>query len=214
MSTALEPRYSVFVDQFLRHFNGGKAALAAGYSPKNAKQQACKLLAMPSIQAEIERRHTRTLARYGVSRARVVEEQAKVAFANMGDFIRFDGGMPVIDLQRATPAQMAAVAEITTDVEMVPGPPGEDGKPGPQIAVGKVRLKLHDKLRGLELLGRPFGLSNVNVRVTVDDQRPVLDDLSDDDLEALKELLLRALPAPMIEAVAVEINDEREDVEA
>lgn len=219
----LDPRHSIFLDHWLRDFKGGPAAVAAGFAHSNSRQQACKILARKDVQEEIERRHKRTLARFSITRTAIVAEQAKIAFASMGNYLRFVDGQPVIDLSRCSPDQLAAVKTITTETEVIAGPKPEgaskkrgkaktavDDAGAPiSIRVVKTKLELHDKLRGLELLGRPFGLSNVNVRVTVDDVRPDLDQLDDDDIEALKELLTKALPAPLIEAVATEIDDEQ-----
>jgi phage terminase small subunit len=48
-------RMKLFVEEYLKaNFNGARAAIAVGYSPLNARQQACEMLAMPEVAALLE----------------------------------------------------------------------------------------------------------------------------------------------------------------
>lgn len=212
---SLEPRQQVFVQEYLRTLNATKAALAAGYSAKTARQQASALLSKPDISAAIERAHSRTLNRYEVSRERIVAEQASIAFGSMADYTRIQDGSLVLDFSTMTKRQASVIQEIQTEVEVVtPQKRAEEGDDceaaAPEVRVVKTKLKLYDKGRALEYLGRPFGLSNINVRLTVDDQRPDFGELSDKDLKALKGLLAKAMPPAMLEATAVDLTGETE----
>lgn len=53
---ALTARRRAFIEQYLRDFNGTQAAIRAGYSERSARVSACKILARPEVQAEIQRR--------------------------------------------------------------------------------------------------------------------------------------------------------------
>ena len=49
MADDLTPKQQRFVEEYLVDSNGTQAAIRAGYSPKTANEQACDLLAKPSI---------------------------------------------------------------------------------------------------------------------------------------------------------------------
>jgi phage terminase small subunit len=75
----------------------------------------------------------------GVTVARVVDELAKIGFANMQDYITVDDdGQPFIDLSKVSRDQAAAIQEITVETRFE----GEDRE---AIPVRKVKFKLGDK---------------------------------------------------------------------
>src|SRR5260370_32043021 len=79
----------------------------------------------------------------------VLEELTKIARANMADFVRafFGCGDPVAAVDQLTPAQTAALAEVT--VEQFMDGRGEDAR-----EVRRIRFKLVNKIDALELLGK------------------------------------------------------------
>jgi phage terminase small subunit len=79
----------------------------------------------------------------------VLEELTKLALANMQNYVGEDG--ITLGVQEVTREQAAAIQEYT--VEHYTEGNGEDAKP-----VKKIRLKLADKLRALELLGKHYAL--------------------------------------------------------
>lgn len=52
----LTKKQQLFVENYLLSFNGTKAAIAAGYSPKTARIQASVMLAKPNIKEEVDKR--------------------------------------------------------------------------------------------------------------------------------------------------------------
>ena len=65
----MNPRQKRFVEEYLRLGNGKEAAVAAGYSPKGAEQQASRLLAMPEVQAYRRELEQKLFDELGISRA-------------------------------------------------------------------------------------------------------------------------------------------------
>ena len=85
----------------------------------------------------------------------MLAELGKVGMANMLDYMKIDeSGSPVVDFSKLTRAQAAAIQEITIDDA---GGGEGDGK---CEAVRRTRIKLWDKLRGLELIGRNLKMFN------------------------------------------------------
>ena len=154
-----------FVDEYLVDLNATQAAIRAGYSTKTAHVTGPENLGKPRIAEEISRRQKDLQRRTEVTQERVVTELARVAFADAADYaqvetrtIEKDDGTEVsyqtVTLKNTaelSPEQRAAIASIKQ---------GANG----------VEIKLHDKIKALELLGRHIGMFNdkIEVRATVE----------------------------------------------
>lgn len=130
-----------FCQEYMIDLNATKAAIRAGYSPKTANEQAGRLLVNVSIQNRIAQLQAEQSRRTGISADRVLRELAKVAFANAGDIVDADDATLKED---ASPDDLAAVQSVKVKVF------GEDGV--------EREIKLADKLKALDLLGRHIGL--------------------------------------------------------
>lgn len=148
----LTEKQKMFVQEYLIDLNATQAAIRAGYSPKTANEQGSRLLAKVSIKEEIEREMAKRSRRTGISQDRVLQEYAKVAFANIEDIVNTDGTLK----ETATREDMAAVSSIKTKKT-------EDGE--------ERELKLYDKLKALEALGRHLGIFKNEVDVSLKDSR-------------------------------------------
>lgn len=193
--------YQLFVQSYLANgHNATEAAKTAGFSPKTAYAQGSRLLKRVEVQSMLAKAQGEFNSRYEVTRERIVAEMAKLAFSNMGDYIDTEGRVILANLTRE---QTAAISEITTETY-------QDGKGPDAETIKRVKLKLHDKPRSLELLGRQFGLSNVNVSLTIKDERPDLSLASDDDLEVLDAAaaVMARLTGPVVDGEAVEVDVE------
>lgn len=119
-------------------------ALAADHDIK-AGERAGELI----VQAQ-----GRELARAEITPDRVIQEMARIGFANMGDFITVQSdGSAVLDLTVAQkrPDLMAAIQEITVDEYT-------EGRGDAARDVKRVRVKLHPKIPALEKLGEHLGI--------------------------------------------------------
>lgn len=87
-----------------------------------------------------------------VTKEQVIDELAKIGFANMLDYARVtDQGEPFVDMSAVTRDQAAAIAGFT--VEDFKDGRGEDARD-----VRKVTFKLHDKRAALVDIGRHLGM--------------------------------------------------------
>src|SRR5208283_2031521 len=84
----LTARQTLFIAEYLVDLNGTRAAIAAGYSKKTAKAQASRLLTNVNVAAEIAARMEKRCAKLEVTADTVVQELAKLGFANMADYIK------------------------------------------------------------------------------------------------------------------------------
>jgi phage terminase small subunit len=109
----LSPRHERFVLEYLKDANATQAYVRAGYSPRGAQPSASKLLRRPDIEAAIAAGRQRLVETLEVSVERLAREYAKIAFANVADYVSTDeqGGLRV-DLDKASDAQRAGILEL------------------------------------------------------------------------------------------------------
>ena len=145
----LTPRQENFVSEYLRDLNGTRAAIRAGYSPKTAAQAASRLLRNVNISAAVRREKDLRARRLQISADIVVQRLTQIARTNIYDFLDFQpDGTFRLDFLKASPEQTAGVARVTVTKRL------RGGK-----IISKVEsLRLADRVRALELLGRHLGL--------------------------------------------------------
>lgn len=151
-----EPILSIMEQRFIAHYivdlNKANAAIAAGYSAHSAKQQATLMLARPRVKRALEDFQAGLASALEVTPKRVLGELARIAFANMDDYVVVQrDGSAYVDLSKCTRAQLAALSEITVD-EYVEGK-GAEARP-----VKRVKIKFHSKTQALEDLSKHLGL--------------------------------------------------------
>ena len=140
MATKLTPKQRRFVDEYLIDLNATQAAIRAGYSPRTANRIGAENLSKLDIQKEIETRQKEREQRTEITQDRVLRELANIGFAKATDYAEIEGSMVTIKpTAEMSPEQVSAIAGI------------EQGNFG-------IKLKLYDKLRALELLGKHLGL--------------------------------------------------------
>ena len=146
MEKQLTRKMERFAQEYVTDLNGTQAAIRAGYSPKTAKSKASDLLKDPRVQAAVEARLQELAERAKMTQEQVFQELVKVAKADMSTFAEWGpGGVVLKDSKGLRPEDTAAVAEISQTVTE---------------AGGTKRIRLHDKLKALEMLSRYFGMFN------------------------------------------------------
>lgn len=144
-----------FVDEYLIDLNATQAAIRAGYSVRTADKQGWQLLEKTRIAEAISEKMAERSKRTGINQDRIVLELAKIAFVNAAD---------VIDPESAI-IKAGATADDTAAIQSVKVKKGKKGE-------GVEReIRLNDKLKALELLGKHLGMWNdktdVNVNIPV-----------------------------------------------
>jgi phage terminase small subunit len=152
-----------FCEEYLIDLNATQAAIRAGYSPKSAHAIATENLQKPAIRARVDAALAEQSKRTGVTADRVVRELARVAFANSQDVIDYDNATIKADATRDDTAAVASVRVKTTPTAYGNGIERE--------------VKMHDKLKALELLGRRLGLFTDNVNLTGEGVVQIVDNI-------------------------------------
>ena len=111
----LTDRQQRFVDEYIVDLSIAGAARRAGYS-ETTRHAAGSLLGLPHIAAAVEAAMADRAERTRVDADKVIAELAKIAFANMLDFVTIDpDGSPRIDFRRLSREDGAAIQTMTID---------------------------------------------------------------------------------------------------
>jgi phage terminase small subunit len=162
MSEGLSKKQELFVSEYLVDLNAAQAAIRAGYSRRDARNAGYRNLRRPEIKAAIDKAQAPRFAKLGLDAEAVLTELARVARANLLDYMRFDkDGLPIVDLSRLDRETAAALSEVVVEEFLAARP----GRP----AVRRVRFRLHDKLAALDKLARHFGLLRERVSLETPD---------------------------------------------
>lgn len=137
-----------FCEEYLIDLNATQAAIRAGYSPDTAGAIGAENLTKPEIQRAVARDMAERSRRTGVNAERVVLELAKVAFVNVGN---------VIDATDATLKEDAAPEDLAAIQSIKVKYMGDMGI--------EREIRMADKLKALELLGRHLGMFNDKMRL-------------------------------------------------
>ena len=151
MGRSLNPRQARFVAEYCVSLNATSAAIAAGYSEKSAEYLGYQLLQKPPVRDAIAAKLGKVCGKLEISAQRVLEELAKLAFYDPGDFFETDGSLKGIKELDADTRRAIAGLEVTELFE------GKDVADGPQqkTVYGLLKkIKLTDKRAALELLGK------------------------------------------------------------
>jgi phage terminase small subunit len=139
-------RKRLFVKEYLVDLNATQAALRAGYSAKTANAQGGRLLRDVSVRTAIENGKAARADRLAVSADRVIKELARIAFGDPRDVMSWGpDGVALKDSSALEDDEAMQVAEVSQTTS---------------ATGGSLKLKKHDKVKALELLGRHIGMWN------------------------------------------------------
>lgn len=149
-------KQQMFVKEYLIDLNATQAAIRAGYSKKTADRIGPELLGKTCVAKAIQEAMDKRAARVEITADRVLQEIAKLAFANLQDFYNENGSLKDI---HSLPRDIA-VALSSTKVNLTE-------------ACAVQEIKLHDKKGSLELLGRHLKLFTDKTEITGKDGAPL-----------------------------------------
>jgi phage terminase small subunit len=152
-SVKTDLRETLFVKHLLADpkKNLGLAAIKAGYPEKSANKIAWRLGKKENVRRLLRKFREREEERTGITRARVLNELARLGFSDIGNYFEVKNGRVSFNLEELTRAERAAIQELT--IEETAEGKGKNRRP-----VTRTKLKLANKREALELLGRHLKL--------------------------------------------------------
>ena len=153
----LTEKMKIFSEEYVIDFNASRAARAAGYSEKTSGEMGYENLNKPQIQEYIAHLRKNTEELLGISRQKVANEYAKLAFSNVADM--YQDWMRREEFEKLSDDVKACIAEIYTRVRKVPISviSEEAGTTEVDQEIEEVKIKFHDKQKALEALRKMFG---------------------------------------------------------
>ena len=191
-------------EKFAQALAQGKSQLEAyeiaGYSPHrgNASKLASEniiLVRVHELQQRISTIHEVAnskaaeviIERYAITKERILDEMARMAFANMLDYIRIHpDGLPYCDFSAVDRDKGVAIQEVHVETTTVMEA-GEDGERVP-VQVRKARFKLADKRAALVDLGKHLGMFKTQLEVSKAPENRTADELKAEILADMERL--------------------------
>lgn len=137
----MNERHKRFVEEYLIDLNATKAAIRAGYSETSAKQIACELMAREDVQDSVADLIAARSERTRVTADKVIRELARIGFSDLRMFCDWGGHHVTLKAAGTLSDDDAACVE-------------EVGETISKDGASTFKIKLHSKLRALELLGK------------------------------------------------------------
>ena len=156
-------KQKIFADEYLIDLNATRAYKVAYPNVKKdetAAQAGSRMLRNVKVEAYIKKRMQDRQKRTEITQDMVLQELAAIAFANATDFAQIVNGRVILtNTADLSEEQMKAIAGI------------KRGKNG-------IELKLNDKEKALELLGRHLGMFKDRLEVSgMEAEKAQLDDI-------------------------------------
>ena len=136
-----------FVDEYCIDFNGTQAAIRAGYSARTANEQAARLLATVSVKRALEEKRAEIAESSKLKVSDVIDELRNIAFSDITQVISFNNSKAKIKSSRKLSEDARKVIASVSQTQ------------------AGLTIKMHDKVKALELLGRYLNIFTDRVEV-------------------------------------------------
>lgn len=145
----LTDKQKVFVSEYVKDFNATQSAIRAGYSESTAGSIGGENLQKPEIKREINLLLSEIISNNKDTAVKVIRECHKIAFAKMTDFVDYTDSE--LTLKSSEEVDSSALESISFDTTY-------SGSGEYTNTTTKKKIKLHDKLKALEILSKYTGL--------------------------------------------------------
>jgi phage terminase small subunit len=155
----LTPKQARFVEEYLIDLNATQAATRAGYSPRSAEVEGCRLLKNAKVAVMVQTAIAERSARTEITADRVLKELAKLGFADLRKAVIWRANVTGM-VEGDDGAQRLAV---TNEVQLIDSDKLDDDTAAAISEVGQdsrggLKIKMHDKRGALESIGRHLGM--------------------------------------------------------
>ena len=151
MKNTLTPKQKLFCEEYLVDLNASQAARRVGYKHSSASTHAQKLMAQENVKNYISELMNARTERINISADKVLHELAAIAFSDIRDFVELkEEGLMVKPTADLTTEKARAIESLTENTS---------------ARGSKVSIKLHNKLKALELIGRHLSMFSDKVEM-------------------------------------------------
>ena len=143
----LSAKQQRFVDEYCVDFNGTKAAIRAGYAANSAFVQAARLLSYDKIKKALDEKRLEIAEESKLKVSDVIDELRNIAFSDITQVVSFS----------ASKAKVKSSRKLSEDAKKTIASVSQ--------TQNGLTIKLHDKVKALELLGRYLNIFTDRVEV-------------------------------------------------
>ena len=173
----LTGKEQAFCYYYLKYFNAMKAyQIAYGSNRRTAGIKAYEVIQRPRVEAEIRRLKERQHERFDLTLRDIIQQYVDIAFADITDFMEF--GQEEYTHKEQDPETGEWIEEQKTrsfvkfkDAEDI------DGRLVSEVKMGRdgIGIKLHDKMKALDILSKYFDLLSERERRMLYDEKTKLE---------------------------------------
>jgi phage terminase small subunit len=136
-----------FVDEYCVDFNGTQAAIRAGYSANSAAIQAARLLINDNVKKALDEKRLEIAESSKLKVSDVIDELRNIAFSDITQVISFNNSKAKVKSSRKLSEDAKKTIASVSQTQ------------------NGLTVKLHDKVKALELLGRYLNIFTDRVEV-------------------------------------------------
>jgi len=136
-----------FIDEYCVDFNGTQAAIRAGYSANSANMQAARLLANDNIRKALDEKRLEIAESSKLKVSDVIDELKNIAFSDITQLLSFNNSKAKVKSSRRLSEDARKVIASVSQTQ------------------NGLTIKMHDKVKALELLGRYLNIFTDRVEV-------------------------------------------------
>lgn len=141
-----------FVQEFAIDLCAAAAYRRAGYKGKDVDRKANTLMKVPHVRDAVDKILADKAKRASVTADMVIAELANIAFSNATDVVAFQGGRLVVRDTSELPDQVRSCISELSEVLTEAG--------------SNRKVKMYDKVKALELLGKHFKLFSDRMEIS------------------------------------------------
>lgn len=147
-----------FCEEYIIDLNATQAAIRAGYSENSAMEQGYQLLQKTSVSGYIQELIKLRSERTQITADQVIKELAKVGFSNISDYLKvYDREVDLGEDEKGNP-QKAVIRDVEIFLTENVGKDKMAVVSEVKRTKDGVSLRLHDKVKALEDLGKHLGI--------------------------------------------------------
>ena len=136
-----------FIDEYCVDFNGTQAAIRAGYSVNSAAIQAARLLINDNVKKALDEKRLEIAEESKLKVSDVIDELKRIAFSDITQLTSFNNSKAKVKSSRKLSEDARKVIASVSQTQ------------------AGLTVKLHDKVKALELLGRYLNIFTDRVEV-------------------------------------------------
>lgn len=154
----LTPKQAHFAEEYVKDLNGTQAAIRVGCPEKNAHVQAAKWLAIPKVFDRVEQLRAERSEKTNINAAWLLDRLAQEAVADVNDLYNEDGGVKPVSEWPLIWRQGLVAGIKHQEVR------DEEGNRTGEFIVD---IKISDRIRRLELIGKHIGVKAFEETVNI-----------------------------------------------